>query len=339
MDDGRNAPQASPNTYKEQALYKSAKKLLGNARFGVTDDLFALGLTDEQAETMASEAAEEGFSIPAEDLRKYRTIRKTVEETDRTCRWLNPYDPEKPVLVIVHGVTPESYYRSVADGLKERFSVLGIEPIVEHLHYVFNGGERIHEVVDFYGDLIRFYLPEGKRVFGFLGHSFGGDIAYRLAVRWAEEDGERPLVYMIDTYLRVYDADHFEEYKEELLNRIDPRYRMQATVFWKLSAYCLDVAKKLGDGKVMPPYDGPVRLFSATQVKEDPTLAMVLPVKAVMREDNPNVKAWESLVPNLIVDYVEADHLTITQVPEFGTIFFGHIDSDLAGEGSGGTAE
>lgn len=317
-----------PVTYKERALFQAVEEILGTSHFGITDDLFELGMTNEQADALVSKAAENGLALTNAEIKKYRTIEKIVKGTDKTCRWLNDNNSGKPVLVLVHGVTPESYYMPIMDSLKERFSVLDIEPIVEHWQYAFKG-ELIGDVINFYSDMIRYYLPEGTTVYAFLGHSFGGDIAYRLAERWEKDLGEHPYVYMVDTYLRVYDATHFEEYKHDLLNRFDFQTRVKVEAFWMVSAYCLDVAKKLGDGKAMPSYPGPVRLFSATQVKEDPTLAQVLPVKAVMRDDNPNVQAWKALAPDLIVDYVDSDHITILTVPEFRDILFHRIDTDM----------
>ena len=318
-----------PYTFRERVLYKIAKGILNLDHFSITDDLIELGMDDVMIDVLAEGAAEKGICLSAEDIKKHRTIEKIIRGTNHICKWLDGFDPEKPVLVLVHGVTSDHFFMPVMEGLKMRFSILSIEPIVEHYRHVFPDA-RIQEAVDFYGDMIRTHLPEGTSVFGFIGHSFGGDIAYRLGVQWAKQLGEFPFVYMLDTYLRVYDAEHFEEYRKKLLDKFDAETRTKVQAYWMSCAYFLNVAKKLGDGKALPAYDGPVRLFSAMQIKEEPTLATLLPVKAVMRGDNPNVKAWKKLAHNLIVEYIDADHMTIVNASEFSEIFFRHIDKDLS---------
>ena len=317
-----------PYTFRERVLFKIAKGILNLDRFSITDDLINLGMDDVMIDAFAEGAAEKGIWLSAEEIKKHRTIEEIVRQTNHICKWIDGFDPEKPVLVLVHGVTADQFYMPVMEGLKMRFSILSIEPIVEHYRHVFPEA-RIQEVVDYYGDMIRSRLPEGVCVFGLLGHSFGGDIAYRLAVQWEKQLGEFPFIYMLDTYQRVYDAEHFEEYKKKLLNQFDAETRAKVQAYWMSCAYFLNVAKKLGDGKPLPAYDGPMRLFSAMQVKEEPTLASLLPVKAVMREDNPNVKAWEKLGHNLIVEYIDADHMTIVNSPEFSEVFFRRADEDL----------
>lgn len=328
-----NTPKKTrePYTYLERDLSKIAHSILKDVSFGMTDDLLSLGMTDGQIDQMVTRALALGIDITPEDIKKHRSILGLVRAKDSICAWVSEYDPAKPLLVLVYGVARLKFFAPVMEDLKKRFSVLVIEPIVEHWHLIFKK-DRIEEVLDLYEDLVRYMLPENAKVYAFMGYSFGGDIAYRMAVRWAQKDGYTPYVYMLDTYDRVYDGDRFEECKNEMLNSLGEKERLQAEIFWKLGSYTLDIPKKLGDGRQLPSYDGPVRLFSATQVKEEPTLANVLPIKAVMKEDNPNVIAWQQLIPNLTVDYIDADHLTIMLAPEFHDVFLKRIDADLTAE-------
>lgn len=317
-----------PYTFMERDLSKSAHAAFKDAPFGMTDDLIALGMTDDQIGEMVRMAVDLGIDITPEDVKKYRTIQNLTRAKDSICAWAGEYDPQKPLLVLAYGVARLKFFAPVMDDLKKRFSILIIEPIVEHWHLIFKK-DRIEDVLDLYEDLIRYMIPEGAKIYAFMGYSFGGDIAYRLAVRWAVKDRCMSYVYLLDTYDRVYDGDRFEDYKKEVLDSLSGKDRLQAQIFWKMGYYCMDIPKKLGDGRPLPSYDGPVRLFSATQVKEEPTLAKVLPIKAIMREDNPNVIAWKQLAPHLVVDYIDADHITIMQAPEFHDIFLNRIDTDL----------
>lgn len=315
-------------SFREKAMVIHVNKVLGRKDTRVTDDLFSLGLDDEGIEKLISSLMEIGVNVKAENIRKYRTIKKIVREELKICYWENEYDPGKPVLVLVYGVCLVKTFVPLMKDLKRRFSVLAIEPVVEHWRYIFKDGSISH-VLDLYEDLIRYNLPEGVRVHGFLGYSYGGDLSYRLACRWADKLGEHPYVYLIDTVLNIYDGSRFEEYKEEVLSRLTGKDRVAATVYWKTGYYCIDVPKKLGDGKDMPPYDGPVRLLSATIIKEEAFLASVLPVKAIMRENNPNVMIWKKLAPDIKIDYINADHMSIMSAPELHDAFFSFIDADL----------
>ena len=42
-------------------------------------------------------------------------------------------------------------------------------------------------------------IPEGVPIFGFMGHSYGGELAYRMAVQWSQKHNEKPHVYLKDT--------------------------------------------------------------------------------------------------------------------------------------------
>lgn len=317
-----------PFTFMERDLFKIARKILPGARFGIDDDLMELGLADEGIRSMASQARDKGIDITAEDILTHRTILNIVRAKVQICHWVKPFDPNKPVLVLAYGVARLKFFAPYMSELEERFSILTIEPIVEHWNYIFKN-DHIEQVIDLYEDLVRYRLPEDAKPYAFMGYSFGGDIAYRLALRWLAKDGCRTIVYLLDTWKRVYDSSRYDEFKEHMLAQLSGKERMEAQIFMKMGGFCFDIPKMLGDGREVPPYPGPVRLFSATQVKEEPTLARVLPVKAVMREDNPNVQAWEQFLPELTVDFVDADHLTLMLVPEFHDIFFGRIDSDL----------
>ena len=48
-------------------------------------------------------------------------------------------------------------------------------------------------------ELINRKIPEGVPIFGFMGHSYGGELAYRMAVQWSQKHNEKPHVYLKDT--------------------------------------------------------------------------------------------------------------------------------------------
>ena len=48
-------------------------------------------------------------------------------------------------------------------------------------------------------ELINRKIPEGVPIFGFMGHSYGGELAYRMAMQWSQKHNEKPHVYLKDT--------------------------------------------------------------------------------------------------------------------------------------------
>lgn len=199
-------PQASDN---ESLLFDIARKLLGTDQFGVTDDLFALGMSSLMAMRFAAEAEKVKIRMKLSDLMKYKTIRGTLQHVTRIMDWYDGYDASRETVLFVNGI---SLTKNIDRKLKmwaERYNVLTIEPVQEHYRHVFENDD-LQEVVELYLALLDYYLPQGDRLKACTGVSWGGKLAYMIAKRWSELRGERPIVVMGDSLIEcdrsMYDA-------------------------------------------------------------------------------------------------------------------------------------
>ncbi|MBO7678822.1 MAG: hypothetical protein J6S75_04050 [Thermoguttaceae bacterium] len=107
--------------------------------------------------------------------------------------------------------------------LKERFNLYIIEPIAAHYRYIF-ADETMEDAALFYRDWLD-YLLQGQPVSAFIGHCFGGELAYRVAAAWQENHPGAQTVLLLDS--PWHDCPDRATY--ELLHGIIPAAQMN---FW-----------------------------------------------------------------------------------------------------------
>lgn len=279
----QNIRMVTPVDKKESALYEIIKEILGTNQFGVTDDLTMLGMTSIMAIKMSFLAGKEGLHIKVNTILKYKTIRDIIAQDISMCGWENEYSPEKPIAVLIQGMTSYQQLEYLKDELCSNYSVLLVEPINDHLaSFHKQGVVLMSEVIDFYVDYISAILPQNSSVSLFIGHSFGGELAYRCAVRWEHYTGNSPVVCLLDTYSNLNDV-----LEHSIDNHTIP----------------------VSFDTPMPNYKGQVLLFKATRQAEQ------------LRFDNKeylnkaNEDKWHTLVPNLTEYLVDADHFKMLEKP------------------------
>lgn len=233
----------APANKDEQTLFDVAKDVLGTHQFGVTDDLTTLGLTSLLAIKLSFLAEKSGKTIKVNDILKYKTIRNIISHRMSIGEWENGYEPGKPVVVLIQGVTSYQKLQSLIGELCKHYSVFIIEPINEHYNLLFHDSEeKMKEVVELYTEYLYAQLPQSAVVSMFVGHSFGGELAYRCASTWFQKMGYASGVCMLDSYMNLY----------EILDSIP-----QDTPH-------LQLVRSLEDGLDWPSYPGKVVLFKAT---------------------------------------------------------------------------
>ena len=188
----------APDSENERAVFDIAKALLGTDGFGVTDDLFAFGMSSLMAMRLVVEAGKARIRIKLTDLMQFRSIRATLHHGTSMIWWYDGYDPAKSTVLFAHGIVLTSDIDRKLRMWSRRHNVLVIEPIQEHYRYVFEG-DVIDEVVALYFDLIDYLLPKDAVLKVCTGMSWGGKLAYLLAAKWADARGQRPVVVMGDT--------------------------------------------------------------------------------------------------------------------------------------------
>ena len=309
----------APETEREKAMFDIAKELLKMDDFGVTDDLTKLGLTSLLAIKMVMMAAKKDITIKLDDLMKQKSIRATLQQNMTTLSWAAPYDENKPVVVLVCGATPYKDLEPYVELLTQHYSLLVYEPIGEHYDYIFKN-EDINAVVNMYYVLLELTLPDGVNVSAFTGHCFGGEIAYRMAIKWTQNTGLKVPMVMLDVFWRV-DPLHFDE---EALMKMLPQELVDKYVNAIRSyAHAMHMYDKLGRQGVPPLHDGDVVLFRATQVEpESPIMTEIYESAPQFKEawcevtserSMDNAAFWRQYYPDMEIYNMEAHHMSMLE--------------------------
>ena len=296
-----------PANKDEKKLFEIVKDVLERVDFGVTDDLTLLGLTSLSAIKLADLANREGLYIKVNDILRSRSIRDILINEQSIGKWENGYDASKPVIVLIQGFTYYKKLEPLIIDLCKHYSVFVIEPIDDHYKTIFSEDNlSYNDVVDFYLDYIEACLRPNINVEMFVGHSFGGELAYRCAVCWQKKTGYHSKVCMLDTFAQaihiaqetsmpemdnlmsedVFDIEEFKEWNRHL-------QQMQA----------------LNDGHDLPTYDGDVLYFKAEDLSSQ--LKKHINVQMFDQMKQKDLNRWSMLAPQLSIYTVAADHFTM----------------------------
>lgn len=309
----------APENHKEQILFNIASELLRMDNFGVTDDLTKLGLTSLLGIKLVVMAEKQGVELKLSDLMKARTIRNVLANDRGVVCWYNAYKKEKPVVVVVCGATPFLDMRSYCDALSKNYSVMIFEPLAEHYDYIFID-EDINEVVEFYYAMLNWYIEEvGGKISAFSGHCFGGELAYRLAVRYEKETGISAPMIMLDVFWKVEKNNNSMEAMMELIPEDVFMQHRESLESYRKAMHMYDNLSRQGEPEQ---YNGEVVLFRALQ--EEPISPEM---KAIFDESDPKLSAlwdlntsdrkmdngefWSKYYPQMKVIGVEGHHMSM----------------------------
>ena len=314
-----------PRTEKEAVTLVMAQLVLGRDDFGVTDDLFDLGLTSITAMKLTAMTGAYGISISVNNLMRLRTIQRLFSTETPIGYWFNTYSPEKPLLVVPHGVVPVISMTEKFLEWQDYFSIYTFEPTDEHAARIVPDFD-YEKLAVAYADLMEHDIPADAQVYGFLGYSWGGELCYSLANVWRKRHGGSPNVYLCDTY--YHEPDNPKMTEEQILQSILSYLMTHANDFDmsalqadgnEVNGTALDVTflkctkdtgfageiMKIATGKFLygelyrrsrplPVYDGRVTLFVAT--REHPCMEKTL-------------SGWRKAAPSMEIIYVDDNHL------------------------------
>jgi thioesterase domain-containing protein/aryl carrier-like protein len=199
-----------PHSEKEGVVLLMAQHVLGRDDFGITDDLFDLGLTSITAIKLAAMSAACGVQISVNNLMRLRTIERLFTKETPIGYWFNGYNPDKPVLIVPHGVVPVIAMTDKFHEWEKYFSIYTIEPTDEHAAKLAPDYD-YEKLVKAYSGYLHREIPEDAHLFGFIGFSWGGEVVCSLVNQWQQERGAIPNVYICDTYLNEPDAPKMTE--------------------------------------------------------------------------------------------------------------------------------
>lgn len=205
-----------PKTDREYALLEIAQEVLETKDFGVTDNLYELGMDSICAAQFAAKAAEKDYIIKAVDIAKYPTIRQLAECSMSLIYWFEPYNEDKPILVFACGAIGIGRLERRMKSLAQHYNVLVVEAYYEHYTYIVSNEERYEDVVGLYYDLFDLMVTDKTKVAGFIGFSFGGTVAYSLCQMLHQQTGRVCKVIMGDSPL-VF--DHYTAISKEAIEK------------------------------------------------------------------------------------------------------------------------
>lgn len=296
-----------PANEDEEKLYDIAKEILNIEDFGVTDDLTFSGLTSLSAIKMADQANREGLYIKVNDILRSKSIRSILINEQAIGKW-EGYDASKPAIVLIQGFTYYKKLEPLISKLCQHYSVFVIEPIDDHYEALFNEQELSNQdVVKFYLDYFEACMRPNVNVEMFIGHSFGGELAYRCAVRWHEKTGYMSKVCMFDTFANA--AGIAQDIHVPEIADMTPEEVSDIEEFKEWNHH-LRQMQVLKDDHGMPVYDGDVLYFKAKDLS--------LQLKTIRinehefeKKKQEDLNRWNSLAHHMSIYPIMADHFTM----------------------------
>ena len=297
-----------PSNEKEQVLLDLAKPLLGIDNISVTDDLTLHGLSSLDAIKLADLAHQKGLLIKVNDILRNKSIRNILTYEQSIGKWENIYDSSKPIIVMIQGFTSYERLKPFINKLNKRYNIFTFEPISDHYDVLFCE-EKLssHDVTEFYLDYLETSLPSHAKVEMFIGHSFGGEIAYRCAVHWHKNTGTLPRVCMLDTFahagnivkeMPILDTEELSSDEEANIEELKEWNHHSQQIL------------SLEDGYHLPSYDGCVLYFQA----EDSSVGLNsihLNGQEMEKKKQENISIWNTLVPHISIYPVAATHFSM----------------------------
>ncbi len=297
-----------PANEDENKLFAIVKDVLDREDFGVTDDLTRLGLTSLSAIKMADQANHEGLDIKVNDILRCKSIREILINEQSIGKCENGYDGTKPIIVLIQGFTYYKKLEPLISKLCKYYSVFVIEPIDDHYKTLFSEDNlSFNDIVDFYLDFMEASLRPNINIDMFVGHSFGGELAYHCAVRWRERTGTMPKICMLDTFVHVANIA-----KELTIPKIENPTPDEISDIEELKEWNrhLRQMQALKDDPDLPAYDGDVLYFNAEDLfLQNKTIQ--INVQALAQKKQEELKSWSTLAPRMSVYPVTGNHFTM----------------------------
>ena len=303
-----NKRSIAPMTKDEKTLYDLTKQVLKIDDFGVTDDLTLLGLTSLSAIKLADLTNHEGLYIKVNDILRNKSIRNILISEQTIGKWENTYDASKPVIVLIQGFTYYKKLEPLIRKLCKHYSVFVIEPFEDHFEAIFNEEKlSTRDVAKFYLDYLEASLPSNVNIEMFIGHSFGGELAYRCAVRCHKKTNTMPKVCLFDTFAHVANIA-----KELPIPEIENPTPEEETEIEEVKEWNRHLRQMLSlkDDRDLPTYDGNILYFTAEDLSMDlKVIQMNLQELAQKKQDD--LRSWCTYVPHINIYPVAAGHLTM----------------------------
>lgn len=265
---------------KERQLFDIISSVLGYDDFGVTDELALLGISSIQMMQALVMSNNKGIDVNLTDFYvPGATVRSLAEarKTDNRLMWYNSPE-DKPVMMFFCGITPVLQLKPLLDKLGESYRILLCPPLSP------DTALETPQILDNYASEAGNLLGS-EQVGCIAGHSFGGELAYRMACRL----GNRPVVQMFDTTKRI------PSLKGVSLERLPSNLKLYI---------------RLHDSEALQGYKGKIVLVSAQ--RRDEAYKILLPKLAEELSAQKNEQEWQASNPEIDILRVDATHDNIS---------------------------
>ena len=295
-----------PSNQKEQILLDLVKEILRIDNIGVTNDLTLLGLSSLDAIKLSSLAGRKGMKLMVNDILNNKTIRNIACHELSLGRWLNKYDPDKPIVIAIQGFSPYQVH-NYFEALREKYSVFMFASIDDYYDQEYRNLTK-SDVIAKYVQMLHDMLPSNAVPYAFTGHCYGGELAYRCAAQWQVETGQSPKVFVLNTPLRTDEEVRQMMPSQSIIEQMPPE-RQQKLFDWEKQQKRV---MALLDGQPMPPFKGDVVFFRAMH----PFLAvnkLTLDIEAFNRQVEIYLQRWKELQPQMKIIPIPTDHFTMLE--------------------------
>lgn len=291
-----------PATIREKIVYDMAKKILVGEEFGVTDDLFHLGLTSLEAMQLVCGLPKE-WGIRVSDVMSVRTIRRLLLEKNDVAYYYDGYNGDRKTVALVCGLVGFSNLASFIEMLSSRYNVL----VFEHMYFtvmhsddvsVLLSSDGYYEFIRLYSEKLHLLISEDQTLSMVIGFSFAGTMAYSLAAQWHEETGQTPIVMAGDSIyynivgespLHEFDNTKPEQLREVVRQICNDEYVGDSEAFYK--AFLVKICHHCN---ALPEYSGHVIMLQALQG----TSEMIIPIRnglnKIIESDNKIISKFGS---------------------------------------------
>lgn len=285
-----NCRMEPPADDKETELYEIASLLVGHRDFGVTDNLYDIGMTSLMTMQFVATAQMKGYDFRVSDVMLSRTIRGIIRQKKRICWWFREFDPSKPTMLFVHGIVTINDMLPKLESWSRIFNLLCIEPTDQHCELF--ARESQDEAVRTYRTLIDGKLPQDVTISLFFGFSWGGELAYLIGQKYAADTGKKPVIIMGDSHLDK--KDYLARDAGAIIHTMLKRYENSPLAALIEKKVRLVEKMQRNSGK-MPEYEGRVILLNALKT-------------AVTPGNEHNISLWRQIAPNLEVIDMDYEH-------------------------------
>ena len=169
--------------------------------------------------------------------------------------------------MLIQGFTYYKKLEPLISKLCKHYSVFVIEPFEDHFEAIFNEEKlSTRDVAKFYLDYLEACLPSNVNIEMFIGHSFGGELAYRCAVRCHKKTNTMPKVCLFDTFAHV--ANIVQELPIPEVKGLMPDVVSDIEELKEWNHH-LQQMQALKDDHDLPAYDGNILYFTAEDLSMD----------------------------------------------------------------------